>query len=882
MIGNSTLAGMAGRAARRATLALLALVVVAAAADPSGLLALVPWQGSQPVAALWWWAPYLVYLPVLLALNHLGVRSLLRATLRGTARGRLFLALWGIAVLAATAASALCALAIVAREILAGRMVLPGPSALALALWSSGYAALKMLLVGWLPAAAGAWAWQPRRLPDTSGRPNAERAPHAARVRLAALIAGGGVFALALLGPWLARHWWQGSPVGYIYAAQRLFAPSPAGGVWMDLAALLACGITAYLTAVRALAGLCGRAPAAALFCVGALSALAGAACLLIVQTLLALWAGAGPAATRDLWILPATYLRSVEAGSFALLAALPMGLLASVCGRVLAAAARREGAPHSPRAARGGALLAAAALVPCLLGVRVISGAEPPAAPPVGVITEGTAAAAELPRLLVREDAQGVRIADGNGAQVTLRGINVNQLNAYYLADSRLADVVPLSEQDFADIAALGLNSVRLTLSWSRLEPRRGEFSQAYLAQVHQAVDWARSHRLYVILDMHQDAWGASVVAPSETRCRPGTSPMTGWDGAPAWATHADGRPPCQITGRDLAPNVARAFQSFYFDRDGIESELIRAWAMLAGSFAADTAVAGYDLLNEPNFAESPPLSSTLMLANYHARCIRALRAAEAAAPRGFAHLVFLEPSILWSGFGVDNLPPRDFTADRQIVFSPHLYNESITVDQDLGANLISIERGFALAQAGAAQLHAPLWIGEWGFFGDPQAQAPLRSRQAQAEDSVQAGSAVWVWKQACGDPHVYPGRIAGNLRRRSCPDDQELATLPPATAELRRAYPRAAPGRILTLRAQSGRLELAGAREGAPQSAAACALEIWFPGEAQPLIGASAGIADLNARRVAPGTPLMGPSGGWLLSGCVTASAYHLTVQS
>jgi hypothetical protein len=489
-----------------------------------------------------------------------------------------------------------------------------------------------------------------------------------------------------------------------------------------------------------------------------------------------------------------------------------------------------------------------------------------------------------ELPRLTVQVDAAGPRISDTSGAQVTLRGINVNQLNEYYRADPQLQDVVPLTEEDFADIAALGLNSVRLTLSWSRLEPRRGEISDAYLQQIHQAVDWARRHRLYVILDMHQDAWSAAVVAPRETRCRAGTTPMTGWDGAPGWATLVDHRPPCQVTGRDLAPNVARAFQSFYFDREGIEDELVRAWAVLARSFAAEATVAGFDLLNEPNFAESPPLTSTLLLANYYARCIRALRAAEAAEPHGFAHLVFIEPSIIWSGFGVDNLPPRDFTADQQIVFSPHLYNESITVDQDLGVNLVSIERGFALARDAAAQLRAPLWIGEWGFFGDPAAQAGLPEREARAEDGVQAGSAVWVWKQACGDPHVYPGHIAGNTRRRSCPDNRELETLAAATAQLRRPYARSAPGRIVALTERGHSFAFIGLRPEAGASGAQaghCGLELWVPGDARPVLGAAAGVTEIGMRRVESGGALLGPSGGWLLDGCVTAAHYRVSVQ-
>jgi hypothetical protein len=870
----------AARSACSATIALLGLLVLGAGADPSGLLAVLAWQGWRPVSAVWWWAPYVVYLPALLAANFLGTRTLLASTRPCTTRPLVFLQLWGIGVLSTAAAAWLCMLVITAPDLVGGRLLVPTPSVLAFLLWSCGYAAVKMALLGWIPSLAGAWAWRPQ---DVSAA--ADAAPFERALPLAGFVAAGGVLALALLGPWLARHWWQGSPIGYIYGQDKfLFAPTPASGVWADIGALLIYGFAAGVALNRGLGRLTPDASASARFCIGAIAALAGAACLLVIQALLAL--GLSPSALHhDHWQLPATYLRAAEAGSFALVAALPMAVLAAMSKRLLSRIGARQ--THAGRLlGRGLALLAVAAVGLCLLsgharsagtGEGTARSSQPSAVPRLKV-------PGELPRLRVLFAGAVPRIADTNGAQVTLRGINVNQLNEYYLADPRLPGVVALAEQDFSDIAAIGLNSVRLTLSWSRLEPRRGEISPAYLRQIHQAVDWARRHRLYVILDVHQDAWSATVAAPEGTRCRAGTSPMTGWDGAPAWATLTDERPPCEVTGRDLAPNVSRAFQSFYFDRDGIQSELVRAWALLAQSFAGDTTVAGYDLLNEPNFAESPPLTSTLLLANYYAHCIRAIRAAEAAEPGGFAHLVFVEPSIIWSGFGVDNLPPRDFTADQQIVFSPHLYNESITVDQDLGANLISIERGFALARDAAEQLHAPLWIGEWGFFGDPRIQAPLLERQARAEDTLEVGSAVWVWKQACGDPHVYPNHIAGNIRRLSCPDDEELETLASATTQLRRPYVRSAPGHLIEQRASGGRLELTGLRPEtgtARSTEASCGLEVWTPGASPPVVVANSGVEQLTLRPLGPGSALLGPSGGWLLDGCVAATGYHLLLQ-
>src|SRR5262249_54393910 len=132
---------------------------------------------------------------------------------------------------------------------------------------------------------------------------------------------------------------------------------------------------------------------------------------------------------------------------------------------------------------------------------------------------------------------------------------------------------------------------------------------------------------------------------------------------------------------------------------------------------------------------------------------------------------------------------------------------------------------------------------------------------------------------------PHVYPGTVAGNIRRLGCPDPRELETLPAATAQLRRPYVRSAPGHLVAMRDSGSGLELDGVRamcDGAGTRAPSCALEVWVPGAAPPEVVESTGIEQLEPRRLDPGPARLGPSGGWLLRGCVTAARYHLRVQS
>lgn len=462
-----------------------------------------------------------------------------------------------------------------------------------------------------------------------------------------------------------------------------------------------------------------------------------------------------------------------------------------------------------------------------------------------------------------------GAAIEDADGRQVLLRGINVNQLNDYFQADPAQPVSFPLTEQDFAGIARLGFDSVRLTVNWSSLEPRRGAFDEAYLGRIRTAVGWARAHDLYVVLDMHQDAWGKFVATPPGSACPPGLGPAVGWDGAPEWATLTDGLTTCRAGDtRELSPAVARAFESFYADRDGIQAELVRTWGRLAGAFASDPTVAGYDLFNEPHPGFLVGVNEGAPLGRFYARAIEAIRAAERAAPGGFARPVFFEPSVLWSGAAADTLPPPGFTTDPQIVFAPHLYAESITLDRKVGTTATSIEQGFANAEAAAAAYRAPLWSGEWGWFGKPAEDLPELERYARAEDRARIGGAWWVWRQACGDPHQvgYPG-ASGSLNRYDCPGDRPLGLTAEFTRVLSRAYPRFAPGRLTALRSDpgSGSFALAG-RAGN----GSCRLDAWVPdlGRGEPSLRGE-GLSELAVRSV---------PGGFRVTACARGS-YTLT---
>lgn len=445
-----------------------------------------------------------------------------------------------------------------------------------------------------------------------------------------------------------------------------------------------------------------------------------------------------------------------------------------------------------------------------------------------VGIGTAGSAGASDRARPpglsalhATRGDAPA--ILDNRDRQVILRGVNLNSLGDYYRDDPQLPPVVPVRAHDWDRMASHGFDVVRLLVSWSKLEPRRGHIDRGYLQRIRAAVDAARARGIYTVIDMHQDAWGKYIASPPDVVCPPGRQPAIGWDGAPEWATFTDGADTCIAGSRESSEAVLTAWDSFYADRAGIMDELVKVWGVLAREFRADRAVAGYDLLNEPNHGHHDD-QVPAALGSYYAKAIDVIRAAERG-PGAFHHIVFFETTV----FGVPVRPT--FTDDTNIVFAPHNYGESI--------GDIPIEGLFSYYESLAKDFRTALWTGEYGWFGDPAANALKLARYSATDDSLlTAGDTWWQWRQACGDPHSIghpggkPDPVLVHFQRNACPGDHNLGVVP-QWACVWRPYPRAVPGRLQSLQAGcTGDLRLTAHTDRSG------ALDVWYPGTPRPTV--------------------------------------------
>ena len=477
---------------------------------------------------------------------------------------------------------------------------------------------------------------------------------------------------------------------------------------------------------------------------------------------------------------------------------------------------------------------------------------------------TTQAASVAPLPGLSAIRGPEA-RVVDDKGRQVLLRGVNLNVLGDYFQANAKYPSVIPATDSDWAEMAADGFNVVRLLVSWSALEPTKGAFDTAYVARIHEAVNAAKAHGIYVVLDMHQDAYGKFVASPVGTTCPDPAKPGIGWDGAPEWATITGGADTCAAVGvRELAPAVMKAFDNFYADTDGIQTELTKTWASLAGEFATEPAIAGYDLFNEPNWGTDSD-SSGAKLGAFTQKTIAAIRSAETAAG-GTSHIAFFEPVVLWPKQGT--LPPVASISDPNVVFAPHGYNDSIQGG--------TIAEGFASAAASAATYGTTFWIGEYGWFGTPAADAVKVTQYAAQEDQYRVGGAWWQWKQACGDPHSVGARDAEpppalvHLHHTTCPGDVNGGPVTEFVTILSRAYPRFAPGQLTNLTSDpaTGVFSISGAATSADGGSD---LDVWIPdgGRGKPTLS-GCGLGPIDIQMV---------DGGYRATAAVQGPKYTMT---
>ena len=308
---------------------------------------------------------------------------------------------------------------------------------------------------------------------------------------------------------------------------------------------------------------------------------------------------------------------------------------------------------------------------------------------------------------------SEGMRLVDGAGRPIVLKGVDIEGwlqwaghiwgcgFHSESTMMERLTQVAGpketdsfrsmvyshfVTEKDVARISSAGFNVIRLMINHRLLDAEGDEEGWKI---IDRTLDSCQRHGVFVVLDLHSVPGGQSKLFVADP------------DGGPTlWESQAK------------------------------RAQTAALWRKIAGRYKDRKAVAGYDLLNEPD----PPNGEALT--GIYKELIGAIREVD---PN---HMVILEGASFARDFSMFQGP-----LDSNQAYSFHLYN------------WFGDDRQKWLDKIGAiARRHGvPLWCGEWGENTYAMVKS-TREMFERPESSVYGGWCYWVWKRA---PTSYPPLI-------------------------------------------------------------------------------------------------------------------------
>ena len=323
-----------------------------------------------------------------------------------------------------------------------------------------------------------------------------------------------------------------------------------------------------------------------------------------------------------------------------------------------------------------------------------------------------------------------GTWITDSTGRVVIMHGLNqVYKVAPYEPAADGFGD------DDAAFLQSNGFNVMRVGVIWAAVEPQPGVYDDAYLASIRQTVDTLAAHGIHSILDFHQDLYNEKFQG----------------EGAPAWAV-VDGGLPNPALGFPFNyfanPAEDKSWDNFYAnakapDGVGLVDHLAATWAHVAGLFASDSDVLGYELLNEPwpgtlwEACAVPvvgcPAFDKKLTAVYQ-KITNAIRTQDT------AHIVWIEPNVIFSYFDANHLGKVN---DPQIGFSFHDYCPTVAeLGKDVACSVFD-STSFAFAMNYPKAKKVPALLTE---FGATDITSNLAEVEALA-DKYMIGWTEWAY---------------------------------------------------------------------------------------------------------------------------------------
>jgi endoglycosylceramidase len=399
-------------------------------------------------------------------------------------------------------------------------------------------------------------------------------------------------------------------------------------------------------------------------------------------------------------------------------------------------------------------------------------------------VLPAGSAARAARARALPVLTHQGRWLTDPQGRVVILHGVQVDKWRA-----SSPVNVVDLSPANVRFIAASGFNLVRLSITFSGIEPAPSTFDQSYIDGYQSFDAELAAAGVYDLLNLMQGEYSQAV---------------GGW-GFPDWMTVIGAAPNTKTpfpNGYFLNPAEDVAWTSFWNNTPtgsglGLQQAYIAGLRRLATNFAHAPALLGIEILNEPwpgvawPTCASPlgcPAFDGTAFTSFYRAAARALRSADP------THLIAYEPNLLFNNGAQTQLGT---VGDANALFAFHNY----CLDSIAGGieglpngrspsdplQLCGLDENLVLnnAVAHAASTGDALLMDEWGNSAD----VTVLERMASEADRHMVGWSYWGYEDCCGSAGAI---VKDGTRSPNAPGNLNTSVLD----ALVRPYPQAVAG--------------------------------------------------------------------------------------
>lgn len=319
----------------------------------------------------------------------------------------------------------------------------------------------------------------------------------------------------------------------------------------------------------------------------------------------------------------------------------------------------------------------------------------------------------AEIPSAVGPIRAEGRYFRDAKGAAILLRGVNVS--GAFKTPPA----MDKFQAAHFDPLPAWGVNTVRLLFNWESFEPEKGRYDGKYLEWYAGLVREAGRRGIGVVIDLHQDAFSRFAMGGCG-------------DGFPRWAVVGtpsipdNGAACTDWGGRQLFdPQVRASYEAFYANSQGVRTQYLALWRRLAARFRSESAVIGYDLLNEPTRGDWA--SQLLPLYTDAAQMVRSMDNTK---------IIFVEPVAgrISLGPGLVVAPGMRKPDFENLALAPHFYDLQML---SLGRHLFGRWSDFSETEIDdieniAQRWNVPVWIGE---FGHPRAGENIEAARQYLE---------------------------------------------------------------------------------------------------------------------------------------------------